>query len=311
LVSLFRRPIDVIEVSGADRLGYLNDVTTQRFTDSMTGTRTDAVVLDGNGVVQAAFGVAILAERVLLFSPHADVTAYILDVLAQRTFLLDTRFVRTELVVWELRGDAFEDAARQANVFAPPGTVRPSGTALFVCGVPLGVEIVGEQTALDTIVTVLKDDGVPIGTDAEYEERRICRGEPMFGREIMPPHLPEETGILPSHVHLSKGCYPGQEAVARMWMLGRPRRRLALLMVPTATPTGVFAGTGRDTVEITSAATAAPYALGFVPSAAMPEQTFTNDAGATVTVLRLIGADALPPGHDPAMTRRRDRTATA
>ncbi|MEX2533313.1 MAG: hypothetical protein WD360_05065 [Nitriliruptoraceae bacterium] len=306
-VALFQREHDVIEVSGTDRLNYLNDVTTQQFADNMTGIRTNALVLDGAGVVQAAFGVAVLADRLLLLSPHQDVTTYILDVLAQRTFLLDVRFAQTNLAVWELRGDEFEDIARQANVFAPQGTVRPSGTELVVCGVPSGVELIGDTNALATIQTVLTDDGVPQGTDTDYEERRICRGEPAFGREIVRPHLPEEVGILPSHVHLSKGCYPGQEAVARMWMLGRPRRRLALLSLPQNTPTGVFCGSGRDTVELTSAATTHPYALAFVPEATTVSETFTNDTGQTATVLRLVGADASPVGHDPAITRRRDR----
>lgn len=306
-VAQFLRTGEVIEVTGADRLNYLHNVTTQQFAEGMTGTRTQALVLDGSGVVQAAFGVAVLADRLLLFSPHGDVTAFIVDVLAQRTFLLDVRFTVTTLAVVELRGDAFEDVARQANVFAPVGTVRPSGTELIVCGVSLGVELIGEVSALASIQEVLADDGVLLGNDEELEERRICRGEPAFGREIVRPHLPEEAGILPSHVHLSKGCYPGQEAVARMWMLGRPRRQLALLSVPEATPTGVFAGSGRDTVEITSAAKTLPYALGFVPQGATKNDIFTDDKGHTATVLRIVGADESLVGHDPAMTRRRDQ----
>jgi folate-binding protein YgfZ len=310
-VALFRTTTTVIEVSGADRLNYLNDVTTQNVKDSTIGTRTDALVLDGNGVVQAAFGIAVLAEHVLLLSPHDDVTTYILDVLAQRTFLLDARFTRTEQHVWELRGDTYEDAARSANLFAPAGTVRPSGTAVVVCGVAHGVEIVGHADAIETATHALTANGIPFGTEEDRQERRICRGEPGYGTEIVRPHLPEEAGVLPSHVHLAKGCYPGQEAVARMWMLGRPRRRLALLAVPTDTPVGVFAGTGRDTVDITSVAPTSGYALAYVPEATTAQQTFTGANGADATVVALVGADPNPPGHDPAMTRRRDRRADA
>lgn len=306
-VAKFRPASDVIEVTGADRLKYLNDVTTQQFAEGMTGTRTQALVLDGTGAVQAAFGVAVLSDRLLLLSPHPDVTTFIVDVLAQRTFLLDVRFAPTDLAVVELRGDTFEAVARQANVFAPSGTVRPSGTDLIVCGVPFGVELIGNEPALATIEAVLRDDGVPNGTAEDAEERRIWRGEPAYGREIVHPHLPEEAGILPSHVHLAKGCYPGQEAVARMWMLGRPRRRLALVNVPQNTPTGVFCGSGRDAVHITSAAKTAPFALAFVPEATNAADTFTNDQGVTATVQKLVGADGEPAGHDPAMTRRRDR----
>jgi hypothetical protein len=205
-VALFRTTTTVIEVSGADRLNYLNDVTTQNVKDSTIGTRTDALVLDGNGVVQAAFGIAVLAEHVLLLSPHDDVTTYILDVLAQRTFLLDARFTRTEQHVWELRGDTYEDAARSANLFAPAGTVRPSGTAVVVCGVAHGVEIVGHADAIETATHALTANGIPFGTEEDRQERRVCRGEPGYGTEIVRPHLPEEAGVLPSHVHLAKGA---------------------------------------------------------------------------------------------------------
>lgn len=305
----FRRDDTVIAVTGADRLTYLNNVTSQQFTEQKAGVRTGAVVLDGNGVVQAAFGVAILPDQILLLSPHHDVTAYIMNVLAQRTFLLDVTFTETSLNVTELRGDDLDDIAATTNLSVRTGTVRPSGTELFVCGVPDGIEIIGEAEALTVIDRVLDESHVPVGTDVERDNRRVLRGEPAFGHEICPPHLPEEAGILPTHVHLAKGCYPGQEAVARMWMLGRPRRRLALLGFSQPTVAGVFCGTGRDAVDLTTVTSDGLYALAYVPEATQDGEVFKNADATTATVLRLIGNDPNPPGHDPAMTRRRDRRA--
>lgn len=308
-VTRFHRDDTVIAVSGADRLTYLNNVTSQQFTEQKAGVRTGAVVLDGNGVLQAAFGVAILPDRILLLCPHQDVTDYIMNVLAQRTFLLDVTFALTTLQVAELRGDGLDDIAAATNLSVRTGTVRPSGTELFVCGVQDGIEIIGEPDALAVIDAVLDESQVPVGTDREREDRRVRRGEPAFGREICPPHLPEEAGILPTHVHLAKGCYPGQEAVARMWMLGRPRRRLALLECSQPVSVGVFCGTGRDTVDITSVTSDGLHALAYVPEATVNGQTFSREDATWVTVHRLIGDDPNPPGHDPAMTRRRDRRA--
>ncbi|MCW2837637.1 MAG: folate-binding protein, partial [Marmoricola sp.] len=62
-----------------------------------------------------------------------------------------------------------------------------------------------------------------------YEALRIARGEPRFGQDTDHRTIPNEVGWIPSAVHLDKGCYRGQETVARVHTLGRPPRRLTLL----------------------------------------------------------------------------------
>ena len=62
-----------------------------------------------------------------------------------------------------------------------------------------------------------------------FEALRIGRGEPRFGQDTDHRTIPNEVGWIPSAVHLDKGCYRGQETVARVHTLGRPPRRLTLL----------------------------------------------------------------------------------
>ena len=62
-----------------------------------------------------------------------------------------------------------------------------------------------------------------------FEALRIARGEPRFGLDTDHRTIPNEVGWIPSAVHLDKGCYRGQETVARVHNLGRPPRRLTLL----------------------------------------------------------------------------------
>ena len=62
-----------------------------------------------------------------------------------------------------------------------------------------------------------------------HEALRIARGEPRFGMDTDHRTIPNEAGWIPSAVHLDKGCYRGQETVARVHTLGRPPRRLTLL----------------------------------------------------------------------------------
>ncbi len=70
--------------------------------------------------------------------------------------------------------------------------------------------------------------GAPAGIWA-FEALRIARGEPRFGLDTDHKTIPNEVGWIGSAVHLDKGCYRGQETVARVHTLGRPPRRLVLL----------------------------------------------------------------------------------
>ena len=298
-----------VDVTGADRLRYLEDVTSQALLDASPGTATAALVLDAHGAPAAAFDVAVLADRVALLCPDDEVGSYAVDVLGQRTFLLDARFTATDDVVVEVRGDGAHAVADAANLHARPNTLRPAGSEVTVIGVVGGIDLVGPRGAVDEAVAALTAAGARPGTIEDREAWRVTAGVPAWGREITSPHLPEEAGVLASHVHLSKGCYPGQEAVARMWMLGRPRRRLATL-VPRGDATlavGWRAGEGRKAAEVTSVTPDGRRALGYVPAATGEGEVLTGADGVEVVVERVIGVEDAPPGHDPEVTRRRDR----
>jgi hypothetical protein len=72
-----------------------------------------------------------------------------------------------------------------------------------------------------------------------WEPVRVALGLPRAGLELTDDVLAEEAGLLGSHVHLDKGCYPGQETVARVHNLGQVQRRLAgLRFEPSGDPGG-------------------------------------------------------------------------
>ena len=70
----------------------------------------------------------------------------------------------------------------------------------------------------------------------ELERLRIEAGTPVWGRELDETILPAEAGLDETHVSFTKGCYPGQEPIARLHYRGRPNRRLAVLEVDAASP---------------------------------------------------------------------------
>jgi len=305
----------VIEVTGEDRVAFLEATTTQRFPAEVEGQERGvdvatltlesrgALVLDANGAPIAVFETVVLADRFLLLTPDEAVAATIMDVLAGRTFLAQVRFVLRDDRVLLVHG---ADAPTAALSLVGAAESEAIVAAQDAAG---GIRLIMDDAARAPLFAIAERSGVPIGTEQDAEDWRIARGVPRWGREIAAPHLPEELGLLPTHVYLAKGCYPGQEAVARMWMLGRPRRRLASMRFEGDVAPGWSVGEGREQVVVTSVSPRHRLALGFVPGTAGVGSTFEDGRGASVEVVRLPGDDPTPPGHDPAMTRRRDRDA--
>lgn len=297
-------PTAVVEVTGADRLTFLDAVVSQQVADLAPGVVRGALHLDAHGNPLAAFDVAVLEGRTLLLVPDASLADELVTTLGGRTFLADAAFARSDATVWSLRGDGAGKVADAAGLAVAPGEVTTRDDHLVLVGCDGGLDVVGPDAQVRPAVEALASAGATRTDGAALERWRIRAGVPRWGHEIVRGRLPEEVGLLPTHVHLGKGCYPGQEAVARMWMLGRPRRRLARLRLDGEVPAGWTTGSGRAAVEVTSAVDDA--GLGFVPSDAVVGDRYPGEGGA-VEVVAFIGADRDVVGHDPGMTRRRDR----
>ena len=80
-----------------------------------------------------------------------------------------------------------------------------------------------------SVHSVIEKLGVPRAGLWAYEAVRVANRIPRLGWETDHRTIPAEAGFLASAVHLDKGCYRGQETVARVHHLGRPPRRLVLL----------------------------------------------------------------------------------
>jgi folate-binding protein YgfZ len=121
-------------------------------------------------------------------------------------------------------------AAGEIALAGPAGTEnahRPTELVATAAGVDLLVGIDEAQTVL----TALFDRGAePVGEQAA-EIVRIEGGRPRFGREMTTATIPEEAGINERAVSFSKGCYIGQETVARLHYRGKPNRHLRGLLL--------------------------------------------------------------------------------
>ncbi|HEX2183482.1 MAG TPA: hypothetical protein VHH10_14460 [Rubrobacteraceae bacterium] len=136
--------------------------------------------------------------------------------------------------------------------------VKAGGAGLLAAGVALpvpGYDLLGPADALDAAREHLVGRGaVPVGLGA-YETARVEACVPRFGSDITPENFPAEAGVLDRAVSFEKGCYPGQETVARMRYRGHPNKTLHRFAVEGAAPPGAgILQSGKPVGTVTSVA---------------------------------------------------------
>jgi tRNA-modifying protein YgfZ len=109
----------------------------------------------------------------------------------------------------------------------------------------------------------------------ELEALRIEAGTPRWGKELDETILPAEAGLDETHVSFTKGCYPGQEPIARLHYRGRPNRSLRVLEVADAEPGDEIALGEKVVGRVTSAVPGR--ALGYVRREVDDDATLTID----------------------------------
>jgi len=230
---------DVLSVTGADRLGWLHSLTSQHLERLADGTGTEALVLSPNGHVEHHLVLADLAG-----TTWADVepgTGQGLVTFLQRmVFMLRVEpvLVTGAWAVLSLVGPRAGAVLAAAGLPVPesPYGVRPLDGGGFARRMPaIGdgtadvVDLVVPRSELGARAEALRSAGaLPAGIDA-YEALRVEARRPRLGVDSDHRTIPNELEWLRTAVHLDKGCYRGQETVARVHNLGRPPRRLVLL----------------------------------------------------------------------------------
>ncbi|NJP47030.1 CAF17-like 4Fe-4S cluster assembly/insertion protein YgfZ [Actinacidiphila epipremni] len=200
----------VVTVSGADRLPWLHLLLTQHVEQLPPGQATEALILSAHGHIEHAL---YLVDDGTTTWMHVEpgTQGELLAYLESMKF-----FYRVETA----------DASEQyAVVFLPAGSITqvPAGWAVRETAYGRDVFVPREQLA-----DFAAQAGPPAGVLA-YEALRIEAHRPRLGLETDHRTIPHELGWLDSAVHLQKGCYRGQETVARVQNLGRPPRRLVFL----------------------------------------------------------------------------------
>jgi folate-binding protein YgfZ len=247
VVAVDRPDLATVALTGADVLRYLHAVCTQHTADLRPGDAAQALLLSPKGRIELAFRLAVLDGGVLL-DADAETAQALAARLARFVFRYDVAVAQPVAGAATLLGPAADAALTAAGLPAPAaGRVAIVGPELVVHRTPVGVDLVGPGAT--AAAARLERAGVGRATAELWELVRVEHGLPRAGRELTDDVLAEEAGLLGSHVHLDKGCYPGQETVARVHNLGQVQRRLAGLRFkpaggrdPDDLPAGVLGG---------------------------------------------------------------------
>jgi tRNA-modifying protein YgfZ len=230
-----------VSISGSDALEWLDDLVTADLTGLAPGRARHALFLSPTGGVRASFTVAAPGGNLVLIQDPTQ-PASLERLLAP--------YVLSSDVTLEDRTEALSVFAFPGRSEAPdsPGTAQSAPSSLGA-----GVDLVAPAEDHDSILRSLLK-AYTHARNEDVEAWRIAAGIPRFGVDALEGDLPQESG-LSGAVSREKGCFPGQEAVAKVDMLGHPRRVvLALEADGPASPGDRILHDGSEVGEITSVA---------------------------------------------------------
>ena len=228
----------VLAVEGPDRLSWLDSITSQALTGLAAGESTELLVLDPQGHVEHAAGVVDDGERTWLVVDRERAAALL-------TWLTRMRF-RLRVDPQDLTGRAYVIGGTAAAVAALstravwhdpwPGIVAGGWDYAAVLPHPGSerdwAEAIVDEVEFARIARAAADGDQAIAGRLAAEALRVAAWRPRVTAEAADGRLlPHEADWLRTAVHLDKGCYRGQETVAKVHNLGHPPRRLAFLQL--------------------------------------------------------------------------------
>ena len=248
----------VVTVAGPDRLTWLTTLSSQQVSGLRPGESSELLLLSVQGRIEYDVRIVDDGERAWLLVEPAEAAGLaawltsmkfmlrveVEDASAGFGVLASTRRLDAlapfsgsgadgSLLVWE---DPWPRVAPGGTSYAAveesrhPGLERP------------WFEHVVELSRLAEAADALADDGVGLAGAMASEALRIAAWRPRWGTETDERTIPHELDLLRTAVHLAKGCYKGQETIARVHNLGHPPRRLTLLQLDGSAHTLPAAG---------------------------------------------------------------------
>lgn len=288
-----------LALTGPDAVEFLNGQVTNELSDLAPGEGRYAAFLTHKGKMLGDL-------RVLAFAGEDGHLKLLLDTersTLQALFDMIRRFkvgYRVELHKRTLeRGLISLIGPRAAEVAgSDPGSAEHAHAIAEIDGhralairTDVGIDLLCIAEETGALIAALKARGAaPVG-EAAAEVRRVELGRPRYGVDIDETTIPQEAGLNDRAVSFTKGCYVGQETVARLFYKGKPNRHLRGLTLSAPAETGAELHLGEKLVgrlgSVVDSPRLGPIALALVRREAEPGATLTVAGGASAEVLEL------------------------
>jgi tRNA-modifying protein YgfZ len=218
----------VVKITGPDRLSWLHSLTSQHVERLTPGSTTEALILSHQGHLEHHLTLTDDGTATWIHvEPHT--AEALVDYLNSMRFMLrvDVEDLSGVLVVQTLAGPLPADGgvvSRTGSAFSAPATLLDEGVVAAVTQNPFGLDLIVPADAAGKLAETF-----PVAGLWAFEAARIAAHVARPGLDTDHKTLPHEIGLIESAVHLNKGCYRGQETVARIHNVGHPPRRLVFL----------------------------------------------------------------------------------
>ncbi|WP_435016569.1 YgfZ/GcvT domain-containing protein [Tundrisphaera sp. TA3] len=261
-----------IEVQGPDRAKFLHNLVTNDIKKLVEGQGCEAFITTPQGKTLAYVALSALKASTLLRSDVGESTVFLghlqkysifddvaIEEITDQTFEIHAFGRLAEDIVHDAKLDGL------ANADQSIAEAEWAGHSLrFVREAPAGVPgltLIGPLAAADSVRTALgRASGTASLDPAVFEAMRIEAGTPISGRDVTPNNLPQEVGRDRATISFVKGCYLGQETVARLDALGHVNKILKGLRIEGSTPpapgASLVGADGKAAGTVTSAAPA-------------------------------------------------------
>lgn len=230
----------VVMVSGPDRLSWLHSMTSQALTSLRPGESAESLLLDGNGRIERAMRVVDDGERTWLLVDAGE-AAPLFEYLQRMRFALRVEVADVSdryAAVLAFAGGSALPALRGLDSAVvtwhdPWADVAPGGVQYARGEHPAATwsatQFVFERAELERVAGLIATGATGAAGVFAVDALEILAWRPSRSGDVDERAVPHELDWLRTAVHLTKGCYRGQETVAKVHNLGHPPRRLALL----------------------------------------------------------------------------------
>jgi tRNA-modifying protein YgfZ len=210
----------VLTITGPDRLSWLHSLTTQQLEKLAPGQSAQALILSPTGHVEHHLTLTDDGTSVWLHVEPGTAAALLAFLESMRFMLrVEVADVSDDYAVLTVAGPAAGDLAAELEGVRARVEAGPFGS----------IDLIVARDLLPDAAADLVRRGAALAGMWAYEALRIAARVPRLGLDTDHRTIPHEVGWIETAVYLNKGCYRGQETVARVHNLGHPPRRLVFL----------------------------------------------------------------------------------